>query len=189
MKNLFSRYRSVAADVAGAFGAGGLACAAIAAGAAGYTSLEHAGTIVLAAAAVVAALGARRAKKAWAALKAIEATCKRIAEGDFEARIIGVDHASACAGAENAVNEAIDRCDAFVREATASLDAVCRGVYYRFILREGLNGAFRVAANPSTLRYRGTAGPWRRRARRPMRKRIWSLRPSAQGCPSFRRRT
>jgi methyl-accepting chemotaxis protein len=77
----------------------------------------------------------------------IEATCKRIAQGDFEARIIGVDHASACAGAENGVNDAIDRCDAFVREATASLDAVCRGVYYRFILREGLDGAFRVAAD------------------------------------------
>ena len=40
----------------------------------------------------------------------------------------------------------IDRCDAFVREATASLDAVCRNIYYRRILLGGLNGAFYVAA-------------------------------------------
>ena len=157
MMNSFSRYRSLAVDVAGPFSAGGLACAAIAAGATGHASLEHAGMVVLAAAAVIAARGARRAKKTWAALSAIEATCKRIAEGDFEARIIGVDHASACAGAENAVNDAIDRCDAFVREATASLDAVCRGVYYRFILREGLNGAFRVAAESINASVKGYA--------------------------------
>ena len=146
MKNSFSRYRGFVAKAAGAFLAGGLASAAIAAGAAGYPSLEHAGTVVLAAAVVVSSLAARRAKTARAALDAIEATCKRIAEGDFEARITGVDHGSACAGAQDAVNDAIDRCDAFVREATASLDAVCRGVYYRLILREGLNGAFRIAA-------------------------------------------
>ena len=95
MMNSFSRYRSPAAEVASALWAGGLACAATAAGAAGHASLEHAGTVVLAAAAIVAAGGARRAKKACAALNAVEATCKRIAEGDFEARIVGVDHASA----------------------------------------------------------------------------------------------
>ena len=172
MMNSFSRYRSLGGRCRQRALGGRLGLRRDRGGSDGHASLEHAGMVVLAAAAVVAARGARRAKKAWAALNAIEATCKRIAEGDFEARIIGVDHASACAGAENAVNDAIDRCDAFVREATASLDAVCRGVYYRFILREGLNGAFRVAAESINARLRGTPGRWRRRARRPKRKNL-----------------
>ena len=50
------------------------------------------------------------------------------------------------ADAQHKVNDMIDRCDAFVREATASLEAVCRNVYYRRILYGGLQGSFRVAA-------------------------------------------
>jgi methyl-accepting chemotaxis protein len=41
----------------------------------------------------------------------------------------------------------IDRCDAFVREATASMETVCRNTYYRLILEGGLQGSFRVAAS------------------------------------------
>ncbi|QXX76519.1 methyl-accepting chemotaxis protein [Methylovirgula sp. HY1] len=69
-----------------------------------------------------------------------------IAEGNFEARILNIDEKGILATAQHSVNDMIDRCDAFVREATASLEAVCRNVYYREILLDGLNGSFRVAA-------------------------------------------
>lgn len=48
--------------------------------------------------------------------------------------------------AQHKVNDMIDRCDAFVRKATASLEAVCRNIYYRRIFYGGLQGSFRVAA-------------------------------------------
>jgi methyl-accepting chemotaxis protein len=146
MKLLSSRFDAFGADLLGVAAALGLAAGAIAAGAMGYPAIEHAGAAGLALFAAATWRVGARARKSGAALKAIQTTCARIAEGDFEARIIGVDQAGPWGDAENAVNDAIDRCDAFVREATASLEAVCRGVYYRFILLEGLNGAFRVAA-------------------------------------------
>jgi len=124
-----------------------LAAAAVGAGEYGLPWLEHAGAAALAILAGWAWLRAGKASAYHAALITIEAICGRISKGDFEARIIGIDTAGATADAENAVNDAIDRCDAFVRESTAALDAVVRGVYYRYILPGGLNGSFRVAAD------------------------------------------
>lgn len=69
-----------------------------------------------------------------------------IRKGDFEARITNIVETGALGDVQNKVNDMIDCCDAFVREATASLDAVCRNVYYRRILPGGLQGSFRVAA-------------------------------------------
>ena len=141
-----SRFDSWTTGLLGMIAPGAIAAGAIAAGALGYAQAENAGVAALALFAAAKWRAGARARKAEAALEAIRTTCARIAEGDFEARIIGVDQTGPWADAENAVNDAIDRCDAFVREATASLEAVCRGVYYRFIMTEGLNGAFRVAA-------------------------------------------
>jgi methyl-accepting chemotaxis protein len=72
--------------------------------------------------------------------------CRAISDGDFEARIVNVTEEGALAEVQHRVNDMIDRCDAFVREATASLDAVCKNIYYRRIVLGGLNGAFRIAA-------------------------------------------
>ena len=60
---------------------------------------------------------------------------------------------------QHAVNYMIDRCDAFVREATASMEAVSRNIYYRSILYGGLQGSFRVAAEiiNGAVRAQGTA--------------------------------
>jgi methyl-accepting chemotaxis protein len=132
-----------------------LGAGAVLAGALGHSSIGYAMTALLAAAAGLAWLRVGEAMKTRAAVAAIEATCKRVAKGDFEARIISDPRNNPGAGAEKAVNDAIDRCDAFVREATASLDAVCRGVYYRYILREGLEGAFGVAANAINTSVKG----------------------------------
>jgi hypothetical protein len=76
----------------------------------------------------------------------IEAVCEAISRGDFEARIVDIKETGGLADAQHKVNDMIDRCDAFVREATASLEAVCRNIYYRRIFYGGLQGSFRVAA-------------------------------------------
>ena len=72
--------------------------------------------------------------------------CQEIRNGNFEARITHITETGSLADAQHKLNDMIDCCDAFVREATASLEAVCRDVYYRRILYGGLHGAFRVAA-------------------------------------------
>ncbi len=100
---------------------------------------------------VVLAKGERKATTTSESTEAkvinkITAVCDEICKGNFEARIGDVTEGGALADAQHRVNDMIDRCDAFVREATASLEAVCRNVYYRRILYGGLQGSFRVAA-------------------------------------------
>ena len=80
-------------------------------------------------------------------IKNITSVCHEVREGNFEARITNIEETGALAEAQNKVNNMIDCCDAFVREATASLDSVCRNIYYRRILSGGLQGSFRVAAD------------------------------------------
>jgi methyl-accepting chemotaxis protein len=77
----------------------------------------------------------------------IASVCKEVAQGNFEARLTHISEKGELAEAQKQVNDVVDRCDAFVREATASLETVCRGLYYRRILEGGLQGAFLVAAN------------------------------------------
>ncbi len=79
-------------------------------------------------------------------IERVTTVSNEIVKGNFEARIIGIGERGKSAEAQFAVNDMIDRCDAFVREATASLEAVCRNVYYRKILLSGLEGSFRHAA-------------------------------------------
>lgn len=124
--------------------------ASVVAGVAAYvdrSTLEYAAIGVAAAAGAFSLVFRARADKAQARMiDRITDVCQEITNGNFEARIAGIDDSGHIAEAENAVNDMIDRCDAFVREATASLESVCRGVYYRRILEGGLKGSFRVAA-------------------------------------------
>ena len=76
----------------------------------------------------------------------IASVCREIRKGNFEARIANINETGTLAEVQYRVNDMIDCCDAFVREATASLDAVCRNIYYRRILYGVLQGSFRVAA-------------------------------------------
>ena len=73
--------------------------------------------------------------------------CKRIASGDFEARILAIPEHDSAAELLHAVNDMIDGCDAFVREATAAMDAVHHNKYYRRIIPGGLHGALLLGAN------------------------------------------
>ncbi len=76
----------------------------------------------------------------------IAMVCSEISHGNFEARIAGTTETGTLGEVQHKVNDMIDRCDAFVREATACMEAVCRNIYYRTIMYGGLQGSFRVAA-------------------------------------------
>jgi methyl-accepting chemotaxis protein len=72
--------------------------------------------------------------------------CREISKGNFEARLVNIEESGQLATAQHAVNDMIDRCDAFVREASAAMDAVRQHKYYRRILREGMHGSLDMAA-------------------------------------------
>jgi methyl-accepting chemotaxis protein len=76
-----------------------------------------------------------------------ETVCKRIAAGDFEARIRSIPEHEVATGLLHLINDMIDGCDAFVREATAAMDAVHHNKYYRRILPGGLHGALLQGAD------------------------------------------
>jgi methyl-accepting chemotaxis protein len=73
--------------------------------------------------------------------------CRRIAEGDFEARIIAIPTGGVMGDLLHTINDMIDGCDAFVREATAAMTAVNQNKYYRRILPGGLHGGLRHGAD------------------------------------------
>ena len=73
--------------------------------------------------------------------------CERIAAGDFEARILSIPENDATGDLLRTVNDVIDGCDAFVREATAAMDAVHHNKFFRRILPGGLHGALLQGAN------------------------------------------
>jgi methyl-accepting chemotaxis protein len=76
----------------------------------------------------------------------MHAVCGQIARGNFEARILQISEGGEVGALQYAVNDMIDRCDAFVREASAAMNAVCHNEYFRRILPEGLDGALLVAS-------------------------------------------
>jgi methyl-accepting chemotaxis protein len=67
--------------------------------------------------------------------------CQRIAQGDFEARILNIPVQGVTGELLRSINDMIDGCDAFVREATAAMTAVHDNKYYRRILLGGLHGS------------------------------------------------
>lgn len=72
------------------------------------------------------------------AIAAVEAA----AEGDFEARIIGISGNGDTARLMHGINRLIDRSDAYVRESKAALEYVAENRYFRRIAERGMTGAF-----------------------------------------------
>ncbi|HLN23753.1 MAG TPA: methyl-accepting chemotaxis protein [Patescibacteria group bacterium] len=70
------------------------------------------------------------------------ATMQAVARGDFEARLVGIREGGYVGVLLDATNELIDRTDAFVREAAASMEHVSRGQYFRRIVDRGMLGGF-----------------------------------------------
>ena len=72
--------------------------------------------------------------------------CRTAARGDLEARIMSDRQAGRIGTIQKSVNDMLDITDAFVREASASMDYASRGKYFRKILVRGLPGSFRHSA-------------------------------------------
>lgn len=72
--------------------------------------------------------------------------CRAVANGDFEARIVDIREAGDLGALMWSINSMIDRCDAYMRESAAAMQAVCGNKYYRRIREEGLLGALLVSA-------------------------------------------
>ena len=79
-------------------------------------------------------------------LQLIMETCRRVAEGDFEARLPSLSDDQDAVAARNAVNQLIDVADAFVRESSAVLTAAAEGRFHRRFLPSGMLGMYRQAA-------------------------------------------
>jgi methyl-accepting chemotaxis protein len=73
--------------------------------------------------------------------------CRAISAGDFEARMLRVRDGGKLQHLQHALNDMIDRCDAFVRESTAAMAALRDNKYYRRILTTGLHGGLKTAAS------------------------------------------
>lgn len=76
--------------------------------------------------------------------------CRRAAHGDLEARVLNIDderHANPdMPELLHAINHLLDMTDAFVREATASLEFAGDGKFFRRVLLAGMLGSFARAA-------------------------------------------
>ena len=73
-------------------------------------------------------------------------TCRRACGGDLEARIQGRRQPGRLGLMQTSINDMLDIVDAFVREASASMEAASRGKSHRKILLRGLPGSFRRSA-------------------------------------------
>ncbi|MCC7291876.1 MAG: hypothetical protein IT449_07435 [Phycisphaerales bacterium] len=72
--------------------------------------------------------------------------CRAAAKGDLESRILRIDAEGDLADLLHGINHLLDMTDAFVREATASLEYASQGRFFRRVLLTGMLGTFRRAA-------------------------------------------
>jgi len=72
--------------------------------------------------------------------------CQAAARGNLERRLLHIQEDSEHARLAHAINHLLDMTDAFVREATASLEYASKGKFFRRVLPEGMLGSFRQAA-------------------------------------------
>ena len=79
-------------------------------------------------------------------LRQVFEVSKAVAAGDFETRITGIREGGSLGETMWAINDLIDRSDAFLREAAASMDHVERNLYYRRIIETGQIGSFLAGA-------------------------------------------
>jgi methyl-accepting chemotaxis protein len=77
-----------------------------------------------------------------AAIKIALEKMKQIAAGDFEQRLINITAKGDLGEPFHTINDLADRCDAYVRESTACMDHVSNNMYFRKIIKTGMQGAF-----------------------------------------------
>jgi methyl-accepting chemotaxis protein len=76
----------------------------------------------------------------------ISKTCSSIAFGDMNQRLLNIPQDHKLTSLMNSINDLVDRSDAFVREAAASLQYVSENKYYRSIVETGMLGSFLKAS-------------------------------------------
>lgn len=72
--------------------------------------------------------------------------CGHLKHGRFEHRLLGISDTGELGAMMWAVNDMIDRVDAFIRESTAAMEYVSHNRYFRRILPGGLDGDLRRGA-------------------------------------------
>ncbi len=72
--------------------------------------------------------------------------CHAAASGDLERRLLNINADDEQSELLHAINHLLDMTDAFVREATTSLEYASQGKFFRRVLPEGMLGSFRRAA-------------------------------------------
>lgn len=72
--------------------------------------------------------------------------CTEAANGNLEERVLNVEGEGDLPNLLNGINHLLDLTDAFVREATASLEHASKGQFHRRFLLDGMRGTFRHAA-------------------------------------------
>lgn len=76
----------------------------------------------------------------------ITKVCGDIANGDMSVRLLNIPENHQMTALMNAINDLVDRADAFLREASASLEYVSQNKYYRNIIETGMLGAYQKGA-------------------------------------------
>lgn len=139
MTNSSSVSRLIAAGVA-ALASGGVGAVAIATGASAL--VVTAGVSVAIAAVGWLAIGCRGGAGANGAISRALVACRQVQAGNFEARITDIQETGELGELLWAINDVIDRSDAFLRESAAAMDHVARNLFYRRITETGMVGAF-----------------------------------------------
>jgi methyl-accepting chemotaxis protein len=80
-------------------------------------------------------------------LTAIAEICEAAARGDIEVRLGNIGDDELAVRVRSALNRLLDTTDAFVREASASLEYAARGQFFRRFLVRGMSGTFAAGAN------------------------------------------
>ncbi|MBL8708422.1 MAG: methyl-accepting chemotaxis protein, partial [Rhodospirillaceae bacterium] len=91
-------------------------------------------------------LDANRPTASNSTLAEARETCRQAAAGNFEARITNIRDKGELGELYRAINDLIDRSDAYLRESAAAMDHVARNLFYRQILETGMVGSFQVSA-------------------------------------------
>jgi methyl-accepting chemotaxis protein len=79
-------------------------------------------------------------------IQRITKVCEEVAAGDLNSRLLEIPQDHQLTPLMNAINDLVDRSDAFVREAGAAMEYVARNSYYRKIVETGTLGANLKAA-------------------------------------------
>lgn len=140
MKNLYSHAKAQL-SIAAAIVASLAACALI------WVGYQTAAIAVQALAVTCAAAAMTWIARTASQIREAQEVCRRVAAGDFEARILSIPENDATADLLRGINDVIDGSDAFLRESTAAMEAVRHNKYFRRILPGGLHGALLQGAN------------------------------------------